>query len=427
MSAEFRMPSLGADMQDGTLVEWLVRPGQQVRKGDIVAVVDTAKADVEVECFTSGVVDQLLVTPGTKVPVGTVLATITAAPSEPEPPHRPPEPRPSTAAAVPPTGTAASPVTSPLVRRLAGARHVDLAAVHGTGPGGRVTHADVETAAAPLVRPAGRVSSSPLARRLAQQLGLALAGIAGSGPDGAVQARDVQAAAQAGPGPGTPDRTAAVRAQIAVSMARSKREIPHYYLSETIDLEAALRWLHDRNRQTPVAGRVLPAAMLLKAATMAVREVPDVNGAYTETGFHRAEHVHLGVAISLRGGGLVAPAIHDADKLSLDDLMTALKDLATRTRAGRLRAGELADATITVSNLGEQGVETIHGVIYPPQVALVGFGAVMQRPWAVDGMLGIRPLVTASLAADHRVTDGVAGARYLRTISRLLQTPEEWR
>lgn len=428
MTAEFRMPSLGADMQDGTLVEWLVRPGQQVHKGDIVAVVDTAKANVEVECFTSGVVEQLLVTPGTRVPVGTVLATITAATSEPEPPHRPPEPRPPTAAAVPQAGAASSPVTSPLVRRLAGARHVDLAAVHGTGPGGRVTHADVETAAAPPARPAGRVSSSPLARRLAQQLGLALAGIAGSGPGGAVRARDVQAAAaQAGPDLGTLDRTAAVRAQIAVSMARSKREIPHYYLSETIDLDAALRWLRDRNRQTPVAGRVLPAAMLFKAAAMAVREVPDVNGAYTETGFHRAEHVHLGVAISLRGGGLVAPAIHDADMLSLDDLMAALKDLANRTRAGRLRAGELADATLTVSNLGEQGVETIHGVIYPPQVALVGFGAVLQRPWAVDGMLGIRPLVTASLAADHRVTDGVAGARYLRTISRLLQTPEEWR
>jgi pyruvate dehydrogenase E2 component (dihydrolipoamide acetyltransferase) len=327
---------------------------------------------------------------------------------------------------------------------------VDLAAVHGTGSGGRITHADVEAAAArtEVPRP-GRVRSSPLARRLAQELGVPIATVIGSGPGGAVQARDIRRAATqqttallqtTAPQAATPsvpspaavepaavaaDHAAAMRAQIARSMAKSKREIPHYYLAETIDLDAALRWLHACNRELPVARRIVPAALLLKAAALAVQTVPDVNGFFTDGHFTRAGAVHLGVAVSLRGGGLVAPAIHDADKLSLDELMAALKDLVARMRAGRLRAAELADPTITVSNLGEQGVEAIHGVIYPPQVALVGFGAIADRPWAVDGLLGVRPLVTASLAADHRVTDGATGARYLLTIRQLLQKPEE--
>jgi len=444
--AEFRMPSLGADMESGTLVEWLVHPGDSVRKGDIVAVVDTAKANVEIECFDTGVVDHLLVEPGTTVPVGAVLATLRTPAEQPE---RRPSPakaaeRPTTQAPmIPPLQAEGvrSPVTSPLVRRIAMQRYVDLAQVRGTGPGGRITHADVEAAAA-AARP-GRVRSSPYARRLAEELGVPMATITGSGPGGAVRAGDVRRAAGARPGalqptlpragppqpaeaqPAAADRTAAMRAQIALSMARSKREIPHYYLSETIDLDQALHWVHARNRELPVPRRIVPAALLLKASALAVHTVPDVNGFCTDGYFTRADAVHLGVAISLRGGGLVAPAIHDADKLSLDELMAALKDLVARTRAGRLRAAELADPTITVSNLGEQGVETIHGVIYPPQVALVGFGTITDRPFAVDGLIGVRPLVTASLAADHRVTDGATGARYLLTIRQLLQRPEE--
>ncbi|GAA1411857.1 dihydrolipoamide acetyltransferase family protein [Catellatospora coxensis] len=430
MKSEFRMPSLGADMDHGTLVEWLVHPGQQVRRGDVVAVVDTAKANVEVECFTSGVVDQLLVEPGVRVPVGAVLATITTGGPEPEPAPAAPQPAPT----APATAAVRSPVTSPLVRRLADAAHVDLGTVHGTGPGGRVTHADVRAASSttertPAAVAAVRIRSSPLARKLAQELGVPLTGIAGSGPGGAVRAADVTATAAAltaAPAPAeTADRTMAIRAQIATSMARAKREIPHYYLAQTIDLEAALRRLREHNRTVPVAERVLPAALLLKAAAMAVSTVPDLNGFHTGTAFHRSAAVHLGVAISLREGGLVAPAIHDADKLTVPELMAALKDLVARTRAGRLRAAELADPTITVSSLGEQGVDTIHGVIYPPQVALVGFGAIRDRPCAVDGLLGVHPTVTASLAADHRVTDGISGARYLLAVERLLNQPDK--
>jgi pyruvate dehydrogenase E2 component (dihydrolipoamide acetyltransferase) len=208
-------------------------------------------------------------------------------------------------------------------------------------------------------------------------------------------------------------------------MARSKREIPHYYLTETVDVAAAMEFLRTRNLDLPVSQRIIPAAVLLKAAARAARIVADLNGFFIDERFVPATAVHLGVAISLRGGGLVAPAIHDADQLPLADLMARLKDLVIRTRAGRLRRAELADPTITVSNLGEQGVESILGVIYPPQVALVGFGRIAERPWAVAGMIGVRPIVTVSLAADHRVTDGATGARYLTSLNELLQRPEE--
>ncbi len=206
-------------------------------------------------------------------------------------------------------------------------------------------------------------------------------------------------------------------------MARSKREIPHYYLATTIDMSAALTWTANANATRPVAERLLPAALLLKATALAAREIPATNG-FWDDGFQPSPGVHVGVAVFLRGGGLVAPAIHDADQLGLDALMGALRDLVGRARAGTLRSSEMSDPTITVTNLGEQGVEDVFGVIYPPQVALVGFGRIVERPWAAGGMLGVRPIVRATLAADHRVSDGHEGARFLGVIDRMLQAPE---
>jgi pyruvate dehydrogenase E2 component (dihydrolipoamide acetyltransferase) len=200
--------------------------------------------------------------------------------------------------------------------------------------------------------------------------------------------------------------------------------VPHYYLATTIDLAAATRWLAEANAARPVTERLLPAVLLLKATALAAREVPALNGVWDE-GFTPSAAVHLGVAVSLRGGGLVAPAIHDADRLELDALMAALRDLVQRARSGLLRASEMSDPTLTVTNLGDQGVDEVFGVIYPPQVALVGFGKIVERPWAVDGMLAVRPVVRASLSADHRASDGHVGARFLATIDRLLQHPEE--
>ncbi|MFF4546629.1 2-oxo acid dehydrogenase subunit E2 [Streptomyces sp. NPDC001406] len=460
--AEFTMPSLGADMDEGLLQEWLVGPGDRVHKGDVVAVVETDKAAIEVECFESGTVGQLLVQAGTRVPVGTPLAVIEGATPEPRPARKPvatgsrdkhtrhavrtsgsPTPLPPKPAAEATSAIGAG----PLVRHLALQRGVDLTAVHGTGPGGRITRADVERAA-PASGP--RVRATPYARRLARDLGIDLATVRGTGDGGAVRAADVHTATRArverpeperagarGPereqqGPvavptdsAREHRTDAMRRAIADLMSRSKREVPHYYLSTTIDFSASGEWLRRFNRGRPLSDRLVPAALLLKAAATAAREVPSLNGYWQNDQFVAGSAVNLGVAVSLRQGGLLAPVIRDADTLSPDILMATLKDLVQRARRGRLRGSEMSGATLTVTNLGDQGVETVFGVIHPPQVALVGFGAVVERPWAVGGMLGVRPVVTATLAADHRATDGAVGARYLTAVGRLLQKPEE--
>ena len=388
---EFRMPSLGADMEVGTILEWRVKPGDTVHRGDIVAVVDTEKSDIEVEVFEDGVVEDLVVEPGIEVPVGTLLARITSTTT-------PPEPHPAKAPAKAKMPQAPA---RPRARRRR------------------------RTETPPFVR------ASPLARRQATAHGVDLAGLPGSGPGGAVLAVDLEgaaagslAAAEIGTTPHHDRDQAAMRHAIAELMARSKREIPHYYLATTIDLDAALRWMGETNAARPVTERLLPAALLLKAVARAARQVPCVNGVWAGDRFQPAEGVHLGVAISMRGGGLVAPAIRDADQLDLCSLMAALRDLVSRARSGSLRSSEVTGPTITVTNLGDQGVEEVYGVIYPPQVALVGFGTIVERPWTAGGMLGIRPVVRATLSADHRASDGHDGGRFLSTIDRLLQDPE---
>lgn len=395
------MPSLGADMEEGTVLQWLVKPGDVVHRGDVVAVVDTAKAAVDVEVFSDGLVEALLVPEGTRVPVGTPLARLGPV-----------------AAAV------SAAVTSPLVRKDARSHGVDLARVHGTGPGGRVRRVDVGHPAQPRV--------SPYARRLARELGVDLGSVRGSGPGGAVRADDVRAAASVVPAPRqeAPRKqpqaaVSPMRETIARAMSRSWREVPHYHLASSIDLHAAVTWLRQTNLDRPVSERIVPAALLLEATALALRQVPQLNGFWKDDAFVESPRVHLGVAVSLRGGGLVAPALMDADQLALADLMRGLRDLVERARRGRLRREELESATVTVTNLGDLGVEVVHGVVYAPQVALVGFGRVVERPWAVDGLLGVRPVVTATLAADHRATDGFTGARFLAAVDKHLQRPEE--
>lgn len=436
--AEFTMPSLGADMDEGTLLEWLVHPGDQVRKGDILAVVDTSKSAVEVESFAAGVVDALLVEPGTTVPVGTVLATLSEAGGPPAAaPPAPPAAPAKRAKRAPRQPKRAERVHSPLVRRDAQALGVDLAQVPGSGKGGEITREDVRHAAA---APAGeRARVTPYARRLAAELGVELGAVRPA--DGTtVRAEDVRAASQTAapavpapaPPPAAPTPPPAagpdvdpMRATIAAAMARSKREVPHYYLANTVDLSRGLEWMHERNRDLPLDHRLVPAALVLKATALAVAATPALNGFWVDGAFRPGSGVHLGVAISLRGGGLVAPAILDADRLTVDELMAGLKDLVVRARGRRLRGRELTEPTITITNLGDQGVEAVFGVIHAPQVALLGVGKVVERPWASGGMVGARQVTTMTLSADHRVTDGFTGARFLDLIDRHLQQPEE--
>jgi len=363
--------------------------------------------------------------PAPAAPAGRATAATPGHPRRKKPRERRPAVAPSPALVHPPA--------SPPVRQLARRLGVDLALLHGSGPHGQLTHADVEAAATTrtvtTAPPPPRLRVSPLARRLARDRGVDLATVHGTGRGGAITAQDVRDSAPATPAAtaasdrGT--RSEAMRHAIGVLMARSKREVPHYYLSTTVDLARATAHLASLNAERPLGQRLVPAALLLAAAARAARKVPQVNGFWQDGGFVAAEHVNLGMAVSLRGGGLVAPAIADADRLGADELMAALRDLVSRARAGHLRQSEMTCGTITVTNLGDRGVESVFGVIYPPQVALVGFGRVVERPWAVDGMLGVRPVVTVTLSADHRATDGHVGGLYLTAIEDLLRRPED--
>ncbi len=392
--AIFRMPSLGADMEAGTLVEWLVKPGDKVDRGNIVAVVETQKGAIEIEVFTRGQVEEILVAPDTKVPVGTPLARIrgegeAAAPAEAAPIAS------AVTAAAPPDGA------SPAAQRPIPAM-----------PGGA----------------AGK-QASPAARRFAQMHGLDLSAIGGSGPGGAIVLADVErslgARAQIEQRRAAGLDLDAMRIAIAAAMARSKREIPHYYLRHQVDVTPCEEWLEKANAVRPPSERLLMGALEIKSVALAARRFPGFNGFYQGGRYEPSSAVHTGVAIAIRGGGLAAPALRDADRLSLDELMSRLRDLVQRTRAGRLRSSEIADPTITVSSLGERGVEALYGIIYPPQVALAGFGKAVRRPWVVDDAIVPRSIVTITLSADHRVSDGHAGALFLAEIGKLLQEPDK--
>ncbi|PHP65921.1 branched-chain alpha-keto acid dehydrogenase subunit E2 [Zhengella mangrovi] len=387
----FRMPSLGSDMEAGTLTEWLVKPGDAVKRGDIIAVIETQKGAIEIEVFEDGVVEELQAVPGTTVPVGTPLAVIRGE-GEAE---AAPEPAASAAAVAeaPPAPSEARPAAS--------------AEIRPPDPQSLVT--------------ATRIRISPAARRLAERLGIDAARLAGSGPGGAIVLADVEKAQPAAP---APDGMSGMRAAIAAAMVRSKREIPHYYLAHTVDIGAAEDFVARANKDRGPADRLLLAALFVKAVALAVGKYPEFNGFFDDGAFTPAPSVHAGMAINLRGGGLVAPAIHDAQGLSLDAVMAAMRDLVTRVRAGRFRQRELSDPTITISSLGERGVDLLAGVIYPPQVAILGFGTPAERPWVRDGKVVAARTVTLTLSADHRVSDGHRGALFLNRIGRLLLEPE---
>ena len=254
-------------------------------------------------------------------------------------------------------------------------------------------------------------------------------GLRGSGPLGAIGIADVEVAVKKAP-PSAPEKgrrgfdPTAMRQAIAAAMARSKREIPHYYLGQPIDMSRALEWLAAENARRDVENRLLLGVLLLKATALALRTVPELNGFWIDGAPKLSTAIHVGWAISLRGGGLMAPAIHEADKLTLDQAMAALRDLVMRARTARIRGSEMMDPTITVTSLGERGAESVYGVIYPPQLAIVGFGAPRDIAAIVDGQVKARPTIHATLSGDHRASDGASGGRLLASIEQHLQKPE---
>jgi pyruvate dehydrogenase E2 component (dihydrolipoamide acetyltransferase) len=427
---DFVMPSLGADMEAGTLAAWLVKPGDEVKRGMVIAEVETAKGLIEIEVFEDGVVGEILVEPDVEVPVGTVLAVIR------------PIGEPVVIEEVKPVAVSAEeshPMDHrPLIKQT-------------NGTASKRTNGS---------KPKKRVKASPVAKRLAKELGVDLTTIVGTGLHGVINKEDVEKAATSQPttlvetppppptrpvierqevAVPTSDKAAAkaakkakaekaglaMRQAIAAAMARSNRDIPHYYLETDIDMSATQAWLEAENLKRSIRERLLPVVPLIKATAMALAKVPVLNGYWLDDELQAQEAINIGFAIALRTGGLVTPALFNVDCKSMDEIMVDLSDLIRRTRAGRLRGSELTDATVTLTSLGDMGVRKVYGVIYPPQVSLVGFGKVMDRPWAINGLLGVRPIMTATIAGDHRATDGRVGAQFLDELDKLLQTPEK--
>jgi len=411
----FTMPSLGADMEEGTLTEWLVKPGDKLARGDIVAVVETQKGAIEIEIFEAGEVAELIAAPGETLAVGAPLARIRKPGQEEDDAPEPAVPEPETE-----LGAAAEPAAASEPVRTEAPKPE------------------------PAPSPSGGTLGSPAAKARASEAGLDLGAVAGSGPGGAVLLADVEnhlkdapsgteatpkeepAAAPGGkPTKGKPGLDMAeMRRAIAAAMSRAKREIPHYYLSHRIDLQMAKDWLSATNADRSPDERLLMGALLIRATVRALAKVPELNGRFESADYTPAENANCGMAVAMRGGGLIAPAIMDAQNKGMDETMASMRDLVARTRTGRLRNSEITQGTITVSSLGESGVDALYGVIYPPQVALVGFGAPRIAPVVYNGAVVARVCVTATLAADHRVSDGRRGATFLAEVDRLLQEPD---
>ncbi len=399
----FKMPSLGADMESGTLMEWKVKEGDRVKKGQVIAEVESNKGVIDVEIFEDGVVDKLLVEPGTTCAVGTPIASIRGENETAETPAAEVQTEKSEA----PKVEEKEPAKVPEPEKEA--------------PKAQKNAKKEEEVSEKVSSPEVRVS--PAARKRAKELGVDLEALAASAK-GKIGTAEVEAAASARKEKkrGGSD---SMRKAIAAAMSRSNAEIPHYYLSTSINMTPALEWLAEQNEKRSIKERILPAALTIRAVVKALQAVPELNGFWQDDALQMSGTISPGVAIAKREGGLVTPALLNAQEMNLDQTMKAFHDLITRTRSGKLRSSEITQQTIVITNLGDLGVEEVFGVIYPPQVALVGFGRIVDAPWVVGDALAVRKVMRATLAGDHRATDGRTGALFLNKLDALLQNPEE--
>ncbi|WMN90114.1 2-oxo acid dehydrogenase subunit E2 [Vibrio parahaemolyticus] len=422
---DITMPALGADMRDGTLMEWQIKPGDHVEKGDIIAVIETSKGAIDMESYHTGTITELLIEPDIKLPVGSVMARMASdTPVSSDIEHTKPDLT---------TAETSQPVAEAEAEELPPYIAPKSAQSSATKP---ATIRDIVTSNELLKRITATAESqqrqyaSPVARKAAHLSGIELSTLTSSGPYGAVLLRDLPKDADTQT-PAPADKTTVVRQDVspmrqAISdaMSRSKKEIPHYYLALDIDLSKVQTWLAEQNQQREPEQRLLLPAVILNAIARQLVKFPDLNGFYQDGRFTPSTEVNIGNTISLREGGLVIPGILNADQLSVDQTMDALRDLAERSRRGRLRSSEISQTTITVTSIGERGADSITGVIYPPQVAIIGLGRQRQAPVIRKNQIEIGEIMTVTLAADHRVSDGVTGARFLQALAKQLQHPE---
>lgn len=375
MKYSVKMPSLGADMEEGKFVEWRIQPGDLVKKGQAIGVVETQKAAVEIESFREGKVLTLEAKPGDVIAVGTEIATM----------------------------------------EVSGDVEAEAARV----PMAKMPPAILPPAMGP------RKQISPAAKKLAVENHLDWNLIVGSGPNGVIEVRDVEKKLGAARPPGqTTFSGVDLRRAIASKMVKSKREIPHYYLHQRMSLDPMMAWLDKVNQVRDMEARLMTASVLLRALVKTLQENPDLNGHYVDQNFLPSSAIHLGVAIALKSGGVLVPAILDAQAMSLFELNASFKSLAERARSGGIKNREMTDGTFTVTNVGDLGAHQVTGVIFPPQVAIVGIGRVRKEAVVVDGSVRPGLVVDVTLSADHRVSDGLSGSKFLNRLERFLQQPQ---
>ena len=451
MATSIVMPQLGYDMREGTVVRWIKQEGDEVVANEVIAEIETDKAVVEFKPTTGGVLRRIVAGEGEAVPVGQLIAVIGdadealpddlagPAPSTPAPAAEPaPAPAPAAAPAAAPTGEVRA---SPIARRLARERGVDLATVAGSGPGGRIVEADVLAAAdaARSVAEAGRVLASPLARRLAREQGIDLDTVTGTGPGGRIVEADISAAAAAAPpapepapAPEAPAPAPAegteraelsrMRQAIASVTSGSKREAPHFYVAADIDMTAAMALRRDINDELPASSRVSVNDLIVKASALAIGKHPKFNSFFRGDHLQMNPSINVGIAIALESG-LIVPGIPQCEDKSLAQIAAASRDLIDRANNGSLQAEEYTGTTYSISNLGMFDVDSFTAIIFPPHAAILAVGAVKEQPVARDGQIAIAEIMKATLSVDHRVADGAEAAQFLMEIKRLLEKP----
>lgn len=458
MATSIVMPQMGYDMKEGTVVRWIKKEGDDVARGEVIAEIETDKATVEFEAYVAGTLRKIVVDEGVTISVGTVIAVIGDpneelpagiegnAPAAEAPAATPPvAPAPSS-----PNGAAAVPANtgelraSPIARRLAREKGIDLAAITGTGPGGRIVEADVLAAAdAPASPPPsaappaadGELRASPIARRLAREKGVDLTTVTGTGPGGRIVEADVLAAADSAPAPGAaaapvPEPVAGsdraelsrMRQTIARVTSDSKREAPHFYVASDVDMTKAMALRRDVNDEMDAESRVSVNDLVIKASALAIGKFPKFNAFFRDDHLEIHASVNIGIAIALESG-LIVPGINGCEGLSLVEIAKASRDLGDRARNGTLRNEEYTGTTFSISNLGMFDVDSFTAIIYPPHAAILAVGAVKEQPVVRGSEIAIAEIMKATISVDHRVADGAEAAQFLVEIKKLLENP----
>jgi pyruvate dehydrogenase E2 component (dihydrolipoamide acetyltransferase) len=454
--AEVTMPRLSDTMEEGTIAAWLKQPGEQVKKGDVIAQIETDKATMDLTAFEAGTLQEILAPEGTTVAIGKPVARIgsgSASPAKATAPReeatvaeREPSPEPGQAdtsveAAPPPPDAPATPQAQ------------EKPPPPDAPATPQAQEKPVANGGAASAAPDGKVRASPMARHIAAEHGLDLSGVEGSGPQGRVIRADVEAALSAKPKPSDGADTAKVNGQapadaeprtdgrqtiadgdqrvplsqmrrtIARRMAESTRTVPHFYLTTTVDATELAALRQQINQQTAEAGiKISVNDMIVKGVALAIRKVPEVNVSFAEDSLVHHSHVHIGIAVATERG-LIVPVVRDVDQKSVGHIAREVRDLAERANAGKLQPNEYAGGTFTVSNLGMFGVEQFNAVINPPEAAILAVGAITREPAEHEGQIVLRERMKLTLSVDHRALDGALGARYLQALKALLEKP----